>query len=195
MYQPAKTSNLSERFDVTYSETFTVPAPITESLGARIMLLKSPERKMSKSNPDGNATICIINPPLPPRSDSEKIAAAVTDSGDSICADPERPGIADLRTIYCIATHITVEEAVEQLATYRGYALFKWEHDDALIARLESTREHYAPIRNDTKYLQSLIRNVAETVQPIGYKTLAKVYGKIGFSEKEKIVKILLRFT
>jgi tryptophanyl-tRNA synthetase len=173
--------DLAEKFNATYSETFTVPAPLIETVGARIMSLKTPENKMSKSDPDGNATIYITDAPETIR---KKIAAAVTDSGDKICADPERPGITNLLNIYCAVTHMTVEVAEEKFATYRGYAPFKRELADALIALLEPVREQYTAIKDDKEYLQSVVRKGAETVQPIAHKTLAKVYRKIGFLEK-----------
>jgi tryptophanyl-tRNA synthetase len=174
--------DLAEKFNATYSETFTVPVPLIEAVGARIMSLKFPERKMSKSDPDGNATIYITDGP---EVIWKKIAAAVTDSGDRICADPERPGIANLLNIYCSATNTAVGVAEEKFATYRGYAPFKRELADALIALLGPVRERYAAIKNDKKYLQSVIHNGAETVQPIAHKTLAKVYRKVGFLEKK----------
>jgi tryptophanyl-tRNA synthetase len=173
--------DLAEKFNATYSPTFTVPAPLIEKIGARVMSLKSPEHKMSKSDPDGNATIYISDEA---KVIQKKIASALTDSQDKICADPSRPGIANLLNIYCAATNISPEKAEEKFATYRGYAPFKRELADALIALLEPVREQYIAIKDDKEYLQSVIRRGAETVQPIALKTLSKAYRKIGFLDK-----------
>jgi tryptophanyl-tRNA synthetase len=173
--------DLAEKFNATYSETFTVPAPLIEATGARIMSLKSPEHKMSKSDPDGHATIYITDEP---QVIQKKIASAVTDSQNKICADPERPAMANLLNIYCAATNMAMEKAEEKWATYSGYAPFKRELADVLIALLDPVRKQYIAIKDDKEYLQSVVRKGAETVQPIAHKTLSKVYGKIGFPDK-----------
>ncbi|MDR3317786.1 MAG: tryptophan--tRNA ligase [Puniceicoccales bacterium] len=173
--------DLAEKFNVTYSETFTIPSPLIETSGARIMSLKAPEHKMSKSDSDSNATIYITDEP---KIIQKKIASAVTDSGDIIANDPKRPGIANLLNIYCAATGISMEEAEEKFSTYRSYAPFKKELADVLITLLEPVQEKYKSIKDDKEYLQSVIRKGTEMVQPIAYRTLSKVYRKVGFLDK-----------
>ncbi|MDR2200990.1 MAG: tryptophan--tRNA ligase [Puniceicoccales bacterium] len=172
--------DLAEKFNATYSETFTVPAPLIEETGARIMSLKSPEHKMSKSDPDANATIYILDEP---KIIQKKIASAVTDSGDKIADDPERPGIRNLLHIYCAAAGIGLAEGEEKFAHYQGYAPFKRELADMLIALLEPVREKYRAIKDDKTYLLSVVRKGAETVQPIAHKLLSTAYRKVGFLE------------
>ncbi|MDR0740210.1 MAG: tryptophan--tRNA ligase [Puniceicoccales bacterium] len=170
--------DLAEKFNGTYSETFTLPTPLIEGAGARIMSLKSPEHKMSKSDSDSNGTIYITDEPKMIR---KKIATAITDSGDSIRIDPERPGIANLLNIYCAATGITLADGEEKFRTYTTYAHFKKEVAEAIIALLEPVQEKYRAIKDDKAYLQSVIQRGAETVQPIAHATIAKVYRKVGF--------------
>ncbi|MDR1907052.1 MAG: tryptophan--tRNA ligase [Puniceicoccales bacterium] len=173
--------DLAEKFNATYSETFTIPAPLIEKAGARIMSLKFPENKMSKSDPDGNATIYITDEP---KIIQKKIAAAVTDSGDKISADPKRPGITNLLNIYCAAKGITLTDGEEKFKTYAGYASFKKDVAEALITLLEPIQEKYQAIKDDKEYLQSVIKKGAATVQPIAHKTLSKVYHKVGFLDR-----------
>jgi tryptophanyl-tRNA synthetase len=146
--------DLAEKFNGTYSETFTVPAPMIEQTGARIMSLKSPVHKMSKSDPDNNATIYNTNEP---KIIQKKIASAATDSGDKIANDPDRPGIANLLSIYCAAAGISVANAEEKFKTYGGNAPFKKDVADALITLLEPVQEKYKSIKDDKEYLQSVI--------------------------------------
>ncbi|MDR1435509.1 MAG: tryptophan--tRNA ligase [Puniceicoccales bacterium] len=170
--------DLAEKFNGTYSETFTVPSPMIEKTGARIMSLKAPEHKMSKSDPDGNGTIYITDEP---KIIQKKIASALTDSTNKIANDPERPGMVNLLNIYCAATGIATADAEEKFKIYQGYAPFKKEVADALIALLEPVQKKYKSIKDDKEYLQSVAQKGAETVQPIAQGTLSKVYRKIGF--------------
>jgi tryptophanyl-tRNA synthetase len=170
--------DLAEKFNATYPETFTVPTPLIGEAGARIMSLKSPGNKMSKSDPDGNATIYITDEP---KIIQKKIASAVTDSGGGISADPERPGIANLLNIYCAVASMSLAAGEEKFKTYSGYAPFKKELAEVLIALLEPVQEKYKAIKDDGEYLQSVIRGGAETVQLIARKTLSGVYQKVGF--------------
>ncbi|MDR2812260.1 MAG: tryptophan--tRNA ligase [Puniceicoccales bacterium] len=172
--------DLAEKFNATYSETFTIPAPLIEKTGARIMSLQSPEHKMSKSDPDGNGTIYITDEP---KIIQKKIATAVTDSGSSISANPERPGIANLLNIYCAATGMASADGEEKFKTYTAYAPFKKEVAEAIVALLEPVQKKYRAIKDDKEYLQSVVRKGAEIVQPIARKTLSKVYRKVGFPD------------
>ncbi|MDR1366582.1 MAG: tryptophan--tRNA ligase [Puniceicoccales bacterium] len=173
--------DLAEKFNTTYSETFTIPAPLIEKAGARIMSLKSPEYKMSKSDPDSNATIHITDEP---KMIQKKIAAAVTDSGNKISADPKCQGVANLLNIYCAATGMALADGEEKFKTYTAYAPFKKEVAEVLITLLEPVQKKYQAIGDDKKYLQSVIQKGAEIVQPIARHTLSKVYRKIGFLEQ-----------
>jgi tryptophanyl-tRNA synthetase len=173
--------DLAEKFNTTYSPTFTVPSPLIEQAGARIMSLKSPEHKMSKSDPDSNATIYITDEP---KVIQKKIASAVTDSEGKITANPERPGIANLLNIYCAATGITLAQGEEKFKTYSGYAPFKKDVTEALVTLLEPVQEKYRTIKDDKEYLQSIVRQGMQKVQPIAHQTLATVYRKIGFLDQ-----------
>ncbi|MDR2806804.1 MAG: tryptophan--tRNA ligase [Puniceicoccales bacterium] len=173
--------DLAERFNATYSPTFTVPAPLIETTGARVMSLKSPEHKMSKSDSADGATIYITDKPETIR---KKIISAVTDSENKIASHPERPGIFNLLNIYCAVTGIQLEAAEAKFKDYTGYAAFKEELAEVLIKLLDPIREKYEAIKEDKEYLYAVIRKGNEKVQPIAYKTLSKVYHKVGFLER-----------
>lgn len=173
--------DIAERFNHLYSPTFTLPEPLIKKEGARIMSLKDPTHKMSKSDPDALASLFITDEPNIIR---KKIAAAVTDSEGKICIDEARPGITNLLNIYSALEGISLEVAEEKFRTYHEYAPFKAELADALIAKLEPVQEKYNAIKDDKTYLTSVIQRGAETVQPLAYKMLSKVYRKVGFLEK-----------
>lgn len=173
--------DLAEKFNNTFSPTFTLPEPMIKKEGARVMSLRDSTRKMSKSDPDANATIYITDEPNLIR---KKIASAVTDSGNTIAIDPERPAISNLLNIYSAAAGISTQEATEHFKTYQGYAPFKQELADIVIQLLTPVQEKYFSIKDDKEYLLSVVHHGAEVVQPLAHKMLSKVYRKVGFLDK-----------
>ena len=170
--------DIAIKFNSTFSPTFTIPEPFIKKEGSRIMSLKDPTHKMSKSDKDVNATIFITDEPNIIR---KKIASAVTDSESKIEADAARPGITNLLNIYCAATGTNIANATEKFKTYQGYAPFKQELADCVITLLEPVQKKYKEIKDDKEYLLSVVKKGAETVQPIANKMISKVYRKIGF--------------
>lgn len=172
------TRDLAQRFNNAYSPTFVVPEPYIPKYGARIMSLQDPRKKMSKSDPNQNATIFLVDDNDTIR---RKIQRAVTDSDSTITHDPEnRPGISNLLEIYHLATGESLEAIVERYQT-ASYATFKATVADALIAYLEPVRTRFLEIRSDEAQLAQLLIAGAQRAAAVARRTLRTVYRKIGF--------------
>ena len=172
------TRDIAEKFNNTYSETFTLPEPLIGQTGARIMSLQDPKHKMSKSDKDTLATIYITDDEKTLR---KKIMSAVTDSENKIRVHESQPGISNLLNIYCAITGVSIADAEDKFSHYDGYAKFKEEVAGAVIDLINPIREHYNKIKDDKEYLLSVVKSGQETAQPIANRMMSKVYRKVGF--------------
>ncbi len=171
------TRDVATRFNFHYGDTFTIPEPYIGKTGARVMSLQSPENKMSKSDPNPNGYIWIL--------DSEetiikKFKRAVTDSGSEVRADQDKPGVTNLLTIYAAVSGKTIEEAEREFSGC-GYGTFKQAVGEAVAAELAPVREKFAQLSNDKAYVEDVYKKGAEMAAKIAAKTLRKVYKKVGF--------------
>ena len=174
------TRDLALRFNSLYSETFRVPEPWIppRSEGARIMSLQDPAAKMSKSDPDANASIGLLDPPDTVRA---KLRRAVTDSGDSLAYDVEnRPGVSNLMTLHRLVTGESFESLQERFAG-QGYGAFKAELGDAMVAFLEPIQARFKEISADKAGLEEVLAKGAEIARQRARRMLSKVYRKVGF--------------
>ncbi|MBE7037005.1 MAG: tryptophan--tRNA ligase [Ruminococcaceae bacterium] len=171
------TRDIANRFNFHYGETFTVPEPYIGKTGARVMSLQSPENKMSKSDPNPNGYIWLLDPE---EVIIKKFKRAVTDSDTEIRAGEDKPGITNLLTIYAAVTGKTVEEAEKEFAGF-GYGNFKQAVGEAVAAELAPVREKFAQLQSDKAYVEDIYKKGAETAAKIASKTLRKVYKKVGF--------------
>lgn len=170
--------NLAQRFNYHYSETFKIPEPYIPKVGARIMSLQEPTSKMSKSDENQNACIflnesneTIIN----------KIKRAVTDSGNEVRFDEQlKPGVSNLMTLYHLATNLSFED-IEKEFEGKGYGDFKLAVGKAVAEWVAPVREKYNTIMNDKKRLEEILKFGAEEAHKVAYRTLDKVYKKVGF--------------
>ena len=175
------TRNIAVRFNNLYGETFKVPEPFIPKVGARVMMLNDPEKKMSKSDPNG----CVF---LMEKEDDilRKFKRAVTDCDTERCVRydaSEKPGVSNLMDIYSAVTGKTYAE-IEREFDGKGYGVFKPAVGEAVAAYLRPIREEASRILADKAYLQSVYRDGAERAGYIARKTLRKVYKKVGFVEK-----------
>ncbi|MBE7049090.1 MAG: tryptophan--tRNA ligase [Ruminococcaceae bacterium] len=171
------TRDVANRFNFHYGETFTVPEPYIGKAGARVMSLQSPENKMSKSDPNPNGYIWIL--------DSEdviikKFKRAVTDSDTEIRPGADKPGVTNLLTIYAAVTGKTVEEAAAEFAG-QGYGTFKMAVGEAVAAELAPVRKRFEELSKDKAYVEEIYQKGAEIAGYLAAKTLRKVYKKVGF--------------
>lgn len=169
--------NIAERFNNAYSPTFVIPEPYIPPIGARIMNLQEPAKKMSKSDDNDKSTIYITD------SDKEivnKIKRAVTDSDSKIIYNEEKAGIANLMNLYSIATGKKFVE-IESEFKGKGYGDFKSFVGEAVAAYINPIRTKFEAIRNDKPYLEKILKEGAEKARVTASRTLKKVYKKIGF--------------
>ncbi|MBQ9976951.1 MAG: tryptophan--tRNA ligase [Clostridia bacterium] len=169
--------NIAQRFNQVYSPTFVVPEGYVTKAGAKIMSLQDPEKKMSKSDPNPNANVNILDS----RDDIiRKFKRAVTDSEACIKYDPARPGIANLMSIYSVFTGKSFEE-IEREFDGVGYGDFKLAVGEACADTLAPIQERFNQLIADKDYLDSVMKNGAEKAARTAYRTLSKVYKKVGF--------------
>ena len=175
------TRDVAQRFNGIYGDVFKVPEPFIPETGARIMSLNAPESKMSKSMPEG----CVFLMEKP-EDIQRKFKRAITDSDTENCVrfDPEnKPGVANLMSIYSAVTGKTFEEIENEFAGC-GYGKFKPVVGDAVIEHLRPIREESTRLLKDKAYLESVYRDGAQKASYVAEKTLRKVYKKIGFVAK-----------
>lgn len=171
------TRDIAKRFNNAYSETFKVPEPYIPKVGARIMSLQDPLQKMSKSDPNENAYILLLDKP---DTIVKKIKRAVTDSGSEVCRGEGKEGIENLMSIYGSVTGKTMDE-IEKEFDGKGYGVFKSAVAEAVVEALSPIQQRYAELIADKAYLESVYRKGAEIASRTAYKTIAKVYRKVGF--------------
>lgn len=172
------TRNLAERFNNRYGQVFRIPEPYIPPIGAKIMSLQEPTKKMSKSDPNENAVLFLTDSPDDIR---RKIRRAITDSGREIRYDEkQRPGISNLMVLYHVATGKSIPE-IEQEFAGAGYADLKAALAEALIEFLRPIREEYERLQNAKDYLLSVLAQGAEKARSRAQQTLQLVYDRVGF--------------
>lgn len=171
------TRDLAIRFNNLYGDVFTVPEPYIGKAGARIMSLQEPTSKMSKSDPNPNGYISILDDADTIR---RKVKRAVTDSDGEIRLSPDKPGVSNLLAIYAACRGVTPEQAEAEFAGM-GYGALKDGVSEAVIAELAPLQEKYRAIRGDKGYLEGILRENAEIASRAATKTLRKVHKKVGF--------------
>lgn len=166
--------DLVRRFNHRYGEILKLPKAVVPTVGARIMSLTDPTKKMSKSDPKGD--IFLLDDP---RAMRKKIMGAKTDMGPTVTLDPqEKPGIANLLTIYAALDRIPLEEAAHRFDGYR-YGDFKKAVADKLDEVMIPFKARYQEIVDSGSYLD-VLRQGAEKARAVANKTLRKVQEAVG---------------
>ena len=175
------TRDIAIRFNRDYGETFRVPDPFIPKVGARIMSLADPTKKMSKSDEESEAG-CVM---LLDSDDAvqRKFKRAVTDSGTEIRFDPSRPAINNLLTIYHLLTNQSTEE-IEQHFSGHGYGKLKSELADITIEFLKPIQERVKAIDDDK--LNAILESGAGHAQGIAQATLSDAKAKMGLVGSRK---------
>ena len=169
--------NLAQRFNNKYSNTFNVPEPFIGKRGERIMSLQEPYKKMSKTDANSNATIFLLDDEKTIR---KKVMSAVTDSSAVIKISDNGHGISNLLNIYAAFADSDPETIAADYQN-KGYGDLKKDLADLIIEHLKPVRTNYYELMKDPTYLESVIKKGALTAQKCAYKTLRKVYKKVGF--------------
>ncbi len=169
--------DLAGRFNTRYSDTFKIPEPYIPKVGARIMSLQEPTKKMSKSDENKNGFILLSETADETRS---KIKKAVTDSIGEVNLSDDQPGIKNLLTMYSIFSGETIESIVDR---YRGlgYGKFKEDTAEVIIEGLRPLREKYNYLMTNKDYLEEIYSSGAIKAENRARKMLRKVYKKVGF--------------
>ena len=176
------TRDLAIRFNNRYSETFKIPEPYIAKVGAKVMSLQEPIKKMSKSDENVNAFISMND-------DKDtiirKFKRAVTDSGSEIRFAEDKPGISNLLTIYSLFSGKTIAESESEFEG-KGYGDFKIKVGEAVADALMPIISEKNRILSDKSYLNKVLSDGAEKASRMAYRTLNKVYKKVGLVLKER---------
>ena len=168
--------DVAQRLNSMFGGVFTIPEPLIAGVGARIMGLDDPTKKMSKSETSWGHAINLLDPPDAIRS---KIMRATTDSLREIRFDEKRPGINNLLTIYQSFIGSSKEE-IESHFSGKGYGDFKKELAEIVIEGLRLLQERYRELTAEPGYIDSLLAKGASIARPLAEETLALVKSKTG---------------
>lgn len=175
--------DLAERFNNIYGDVFTIPEGFFPKAGARIMSLADPEKKMSKSDENANATIYLVD-------DRDtiirKFKKAVTDSDAEVRYDREnKPGVSNLMEIYGVVTEKTMDQVASEFAG-KGYGDFKLAVGEAVADMLTPFHEECARLEKDKAFIDECIKENDEKAAYFANKTLRKVHKKLGLVERPR---------
>lgn len=174
------TRTIAARFNNYYGEFFTVPEPLIPEVGARIMDLQNPEKKMSKSDENDKGYITMFDDADTIR---RKIRSAVTDSIGVIQYDPEnQKGLANLLTIYASSTDRNIDDIVEQYKD-SSYKVFKDDLAEVVVHVLIPIQERYQEIVKSQE-LQNILDQGRDTASDYAFKKMRKCKRKIGLGRK-----------
>ncbi|HEX9530291.1 MAG TPA: tryptophan--tRNA ligase [Acidimicrobiales bacterium] len=168
--------DVATRFNHHYGDTFVVPEAAIPPVGARVMDLQEPTRKMSKSVDSPQGTVGVLDgPDLITR----KIKRAVTDPGSDVRFDPERqPGVANLLQLLSAATGRSIDSLAG--ASYRGYGDLKAQVAEALVETLRPVQQRYAELADDPGAVSDVLTLGAARAEKIAAATLGRACDAIG---------------
>ena len=171
------TRNVAERFNSRFGETFKLPEGIYPEVGARVMDLQEPDRKMSTTGGTPQGTVGLLDPPDTVR---RKVRSAVTDSGSEVRRGEDKPGITNLIDIMAVATGSTPEE-IEARYDGTGYGKFKEDVAEAVVGLLDPIRLRYGELRGNPTELRAILAEGAAKAELIAAETLEAAYERVGF--------------
>lgn len=169
--------DLAIRFNNKYSETFKVPDGIIGKETGKIMSLKNPEKKMSKSDEDQNSFILLLDDE---ETIKRKIMKSVTDSIGNFDYNDEQKGLKNLINMYIAFSGLSSDEIVNRYKN-QNYSVFKEDLGQLIADNMKEIREKHSDYIKDKAYLEKVMREGAEKASYIANKTLRKVYKKVGF--------------
>jgi tryptophanyl-tRNA synthetase len=168
--------DIAERFNARFGPTLVVPEHRIPEVGARIMDLQSPDRKMSTTGGTEQGTVYVLDEPAAVR---KKFRSAVTDSGSAIRRDPDKAGISNLIEILAAVRSLTPEE-VEREFDGSGYGQLKQAVAEAVVDYLTPVRQRYGELRGDEAELERILAAGADKARSIASDTLADVREAMG---------------
>jgi len=168
---------IARRFNARFGDTLVVPELVIPKVGARIMDLQEPERKMSTTGGTEQGTVLVLEEPAAIR---KKFGSAVTDSGREIVRRDDKPGITNLIDILAVARGVD-QAQVESEFEGSGYGDFKKAVAEAVVEYLAPVRERYAQLRPDEPELNRIFGLGAEKAQALAAPVLADVRERMGY--------------
>jgi tryptophanyl-tRNA synthetase len=170
--------DVAVRFNNLYGDVFKVPEVFIPKVGARIMSLQEPEKKMSKSESGNlNNVVSLLDEP---NVIMNKFKRAMTDSGSEVLYSKDKPGVSNLLNIYCAMTGKTIAEAEKDFAG-KGYGDFKAAVGESVVSVLKPVQEELKRLSGEKEYIDQMIKTNGERANAIATRTLRKVQKKIGF--------------
>jgi tryptophanyl-tRNA synthetase len=169
--------DIAVRFNARYGETFVVPEASIPRVGARIVDLQDPQRRMSTTNGTEAGTLLLLDPPARLR---KKIMSAVTDSEASVRADPAKPGVTSLLETLAAVSGRTVAE-LERAYEGSGYGAFKRDVAEAVISYLGPLQARHAELIADPGELARLLARGAERAREHAVPMLERAHEAMGF--------------
>lgn len=176
------TRDVAIRFNNDLGDTFVVPEPMIPKVGARVMALQDPTRKMDKSDPNPANTVFLLDEP---KAIEKKFKSATTDSGNEVKFGEDKPGISNLLQIYSSMSGKTIPELEAHFAG-KMYGHVKVELAEFMVERLRPFREKHAELMKDKAYLDGVMKKNALRAREHAAETLARVYEKVGFLPKPR---------
>ncbi|WP_043933050.1 tryptophan--tRNA ligase [Bacillus sp. EB01] len=176
------TRDLAERFNKKYNEIFTIPEVRIPKVGAKIMSLQDPTKKMSKSDPNTKSFISILDEP---KQIEKKVKSAVTDSEGIVRFDKEnKPGVSNLLTIYSILGGKTIAE-LENAYEGKGYGEFKADLAEVVVGILKPIQDRYNQLMESSE-LDDILDRGAEKANRTATKMLKKMENAMGLGRKRR---------
>jgi tryptophanyl-tRNA synthetase len=170
--------DIAQRFNSRFGETFKVPDGVYPEVGARIMDLQEPTKKMSTTGGTPQGTVLVLDPPETIR---KKFKTAVTDSGREVRYAPdEKPGVSNLIEILSVSTGRSIPE-VEASYDGQGYGTLKDDVGEAVVELFAPVQQRYAELRADEAELRRLLRIGAGKARETSAPTLRLMYERMGF--------------
>ncbi|KAB2335000.1 tryptophan--tRNA ligase [Bacillus mesophilum] len=176
------TRDLAERFNKKYNDIFTIPEVRIPKVGARIMSLQEPTKKMSKSDPNTKSFISILDEP---KVIEKKIKSAVTDSDGIVKYDKElKPGVSNLLTIYSIFTGKKISD-IEAMYEGKGYGDFKGDLAHIVVNALKPIQDKYHELMSSEE-LDIILDNGADKANKAAQKMIKKMENAMGLGRKRR---------
>jgi tryptophanyl-tRNA synthetase len=172
--------DVARRFNARFGDDIlVVPEHRIPEVGARIMDLQEPSRKMSTTGGTGEGTVLVLDEPA---IIERKLKRAVTDSGTDIVRAPDKPGVTNLIDILAVARGASPEAIEEEMRSARGYGDLKAATAQAVVEMLAPVRERYAELRSDEARLEAILAEGADKARAMASETLADVRNAMGFA-------------
>ncbi|MEW9109791.1 tryptophan--tRNA ligase [Cytobacillus gottheilii] len=176
------TRDLAERFNKKYNDIFTIPEVRIPKVGARIMSLQEPTKKMSKSDPNTKSFISILDEP---KVIEKKIKSAVTDSDGIVKYDKDlKPGVSNLLTIYSIFTGKEISD-IEAIYEGKGYGDFKGDLAQVVVNALKPIQDKYHELMSSEE-LDIILDNGADKANKVAQKMIKKMENAMGLGRKRR---------